>query len=227
MELIKYTAMITIMELIRSKSEDEVYNYLLKVEKFLTFFREEKNYLNVDNAEYKSTGNIKYITDNVFLDIASEVDKINRLTTVFWGDIKDKYLITFHPFYQDCEEIATDILKQIKIIMKPLKEDFEELMTREDVLCVKTVVNIDFATQFAANRIYSVTSVNLETRGKYDDDKRIVYLELRHGDDRCKFVEQGKNAEQIIFDKLKSCFVPMSKVISVYRENMARNLLNK
>ena len=111
--------------------------------------------------------------------------------------------------------------------MKPLKEDFEKLMTREDVLCVKTIVNIDFATQFAENRIYSVTSVNLETRGKYDDDKRIVYLELRHGEDRCKFVESGKNGEQIIFDKLQSCFVPMSKVISVYRENMARNLLNK
>ena len=111
--------------------------------------------------------------------------------------------------------------------MKPLKEDFEKLMTREDVLCVKTIVNIGFATQFAENRIYSVTSVNLETRGKYDDDNRIVSLELRHGEDRCKFVEGGKNAEQIIFDKLQSCFVPMSKVISVYRENMARNLLNK
>ena len=84
---------------------------------------------------------------------------------------------------------------------------------------VKTIVNIDFATQFAENRIYSVTS-NLETRGKYDDDNRIVYLE-RHGEDRCKFVESGKNAEQIIFEKLQSCFVPSKECTG-----MARNLLN-
>jgi hypothetical protein len=48
------------------------------------------------------------------LDIASEVDKINRLTTFFWEELCFRYLITFHPFYEDCEEVATDILKQLK-----------------------------------------------------------------------------------------------------------------
>lgn len=62
--------------------------------------------------------------------------------------------------------------------MKPLKADFEKLVSQEDVLCVKTIVNINFETQF-------------------------------------------------LEDKLQSCFVPMSKVISVYRESMALNLLNK
>ena len=111
--------------------------------------------------------------------------------------------------------------------MKPLKADFEKLMSNEDVLCVKTIVNIDFKTQFKEDCIYSAISVNLETKGKYDDDKRVVFLELRHGETRCKFIESGINAEQIIFNKLKSCFVPLSKVISVYRESMALNLLNK
>ena len=117
MELIKDTAMTTIMELIRNKSEEEVYDYRLEVEEFLAFFREKSQYLDIDFDEYKSTGAITYITDKVFLDIASEVDKINRLTTFFWGDNKDKYLITFHPFYQDCDEVATDILKQLNKIL--------------------------------------------------------------------------------------------------------------
>ena len=38
MELIKNTAMTTNIELIKSKSEEEVYDYLLEVENFLTFF---------------------------------------------------------------------------------------------------------------------------------------------------------------------------------------------
>ena len=109
--------------------------------------------------------------------------------------------------------------------MKPLKADFEKLLSQEDVLCVKTIVNFDYETQFSENCIYSAISVNLETKGKYDQDKRIVTLELRHGQTRCKFVEYGKDGEQIIFNKLKSCFVPMSTVISVYRESMAINRL--
>lgn len=106
--------MTTIMKSIKGKSEEEVYNYLLEVENFLTFFREKSQYLDVDIDEYKSTGAITYITDNVFLDIASEVDKINRLTTFFWDELCFRYLITFHQFYQDCEEVAMDILKQLK-----------------------------------------------------------------------------------------------------------------
>ena len=117
MELIKNTAM-TSIELIRSKSEEEVYDYLFEVENFLTFFSKKSQYLDIDTDEYGATGGIIYIMDNVFLDIASEVDKINRLTTFFWGDIKDKFLILFDPFYQDCDEVATDILKEInKIIL--------------------------------------------------------------------------------------------------------------
>ena len=216
------------MELLKSKSEEEIYDYLFEVENFLAFFKEERNYLNVDNAEYKSTGNIEYIKDKVFLGIASEVDKINRLTTFFWKELHFKYIITFYPFYQDCEEIATDILKQLKnIIMKPSKPDFEKLMSNEDVLCLKTIVNRDFKTQFAENCIYGPISVNLETKGKYDDDKRIVTLELRHNETVCYFVESGKDAEQLILNRLKSCFVPMSKVIYVYRESMGLNLLDK
>ena len=49
--------------------------------------------------------------------------------------------------------------------MKPLKADFEKLMSNEDVLCVKTVVNRNFETQFAENCIYSAISVNLEKKG--------------------------------------------------------------
>jgi hypothetical protein len=109
--------------------------------------------------------------------------------------------------------------------MKPLKADFEKLISSEDVLCVKTIVDPNFETQFAENCIYSSISVNFETKGKYDDDKRVVSLELRHGQVRCKFFAFGKDGEQIIFNKLKSCFVPMSKVISVYRESMGLNLM--
>ena len=79
--------------------------------------------------ENEAAGGIIYITDNVFLDIASEVDKINHLTTVFWGELCFRYLITFHPFYQDCDEVATDILKQLKNIMKPLIRDIEKYLS--------------------------------------------------------------------------------------------------
>ena len=109
--------MTTIMELLRNKSEEEVYDYLFEVENFLTFFNEKSQYLDIDINEYEATGGIIYITDNVFRDIANEVDKINRLTAFFWGDDKDKYLISFHQFYQDCEEVATDILKEINKIL--------------------------------------------------------------------------------------------------------------
>lgn len=118
MEIIKDTAMTTIMELIRSKSEEEVYEYQLEVENFLAFFREESQYLDVDNDEYKSTGAITYIAaDYVFSNIAIEVEKINLSSTVFWEELCSRYLITFHPFYQDCEEVATDILKQLNKIL--------------------------------------------------------------------------------------------------------------
>lgn len=116
MEIIKDTAM-TSMELLRNKSEDEVYDYRLEVEDFLAFFREESQYLDVDNDEYKSTGAITYINDYVFSNIAIEVEKINLLTTLFWEELCSEYLITFHPFYQDCEEVAMDILKQLKKIL--------------------------------------------------------------------------------------------------------------
>ena len=119
--IIKYTAMTTSMELIRNKSEEEVYNYLLEVENFLAFFREESQYLDVDNAEYKSTGAITYINDYVFSNIAIEVEKINLSSTVFWEELCFRYLITFHPFYQDCEEVATDILKQLKKYYETIK----------------------------------------------------------------------------------------------------------
>lgn len=117
MELIKNTAMTTNMNLLWWKSEDEVYKYLLEVENFLAFFREESQYLDVDNAEYKSTGAITYINDYVFSNIAIEVEKINLSSTVFWEELCFRYLITFHPFYQDCEEVATDILKQLNKIL--------------------------------------------------------------------------------------------------------------
>lgn len=117
MELIKNTAMITSMELLRNKSEDEVYDYRLEVENFLAFFREESQYLDIDNVEYKSTGATTYITDYVFSNIAIEVEKINLSSTVFWEELCSGYLITFHPFYQDCEEVATDILKELNKIL--------------------------------------------------------------------------------------------------------------
>ena len=117
MELIKDTTM-TSIELISSKSDEEVYDYLFEVENFLNFFREKSQYLDIEMDEYEATGGIIYIMNNVFLDIASEVDKINRLTSGFWGDIKDKFLILFDSSYQDCDEVATDILKEInKIIL--------------------------------------------------------------------------------------------------------------
>ena len=117
MELTKYTAMTTSKELIRSKSDEEVYDYLFEVESFLTFFNEKSQYLDIDNDEYKSTGGIIYIKDYVFSDIANEVERINSLTTSFWGELCFKYLISFHQFYQDCEEVATDILKEINKIL--------------------------------------------------------------------------------------------------------------
>ena len=117
MELIKNTAM-TSMELLRSKSEDEVYDYRLEVENFLAFFKEESQYLDVDINEYKSTEAITYIAaDYVFSNIALEVEKINLLTTLFWKELCSRYLITFHPFYQDCEDVAMDILKQLNKIL--------------------------------------------------------------------------------------------------------------
>ena len=117
MELIKNTAM-TSIELIRSKSDEEVYDYLFEVENFLNFFREKSQYLDIEMDEYEATGGVIYITDRVFFDIEREVDKINRLTRFFWGDLCLGYLITFLPFYQDCDEVATDILKEInKIIL--------------------------------------------------------------------------------------------------------------
>ena len=116
-ELIKDTTMTTTTELIRSKSDEEVYDYLFEVESFLTYFNKKSQYLDIDNDEYKSTGAIIYITDYVFFDIAVEVERINSLTTSFWGELCFKYLISFHQFYQDCEEVATDILKEINKIL--------------------------------------------------------------------------------------------------------------
>ena len=120
MELIKDIAM-TSIELLRNKSEEEVYDYLFEVQNFLTFFNEKSQYLGIDMQEYEATGGIIYITDYVFRAIADEVDKINRLSTFFWGDDKDKYLISFHQFYQDCDEVATDILKQLKKYYETIK----------------------------------------------------------------------------------------------------------
>ena len=117
MELIKYTTMTTSAELIRSKSEEEVYDYLFEVENFLDFFNYKSQYRDIDIHEYEATGAITYIKDYVFSDIADEVERINSLTTSFWGDDKDKYLISFHQFYQDCDEVATDILKQLNKIL--------------------------------------------------------------------------------------------------------------
>ena len=117
MELIKDTTMTTSKELIRSKSEEEVYDYLFEVESFLTFFNKKSQYLDIDNDEYNSTGAIIIIKDYVFMDIENEVERINSLTTSFWGDNADKYLISFHQFYQDCDEVATDILKQLNKIL--------------------------------------------------------------------------------------------------------------
>ena len=116
-ELTKDTTMTTITELIKSKSEEEVYDYLFEVESFLTFFNKKSQYLDIDNDEYKSTGAIIIIKDYVFMDIENEVERINSLTTSFWGDYKDKYLISFHQFYQDCDEVATRILKEINKIL--------------------------------------------------------------------------------------------------------------
>ena len=110
---LKDTAM-TSLELLRSKSEEEVYEYRLEVENFLAFFKEESKYLDVNSDEYELIGAITYITDNVFLDIAREVEKINISSTIFWEEFRFRYLITFHQFYQDCEEVAKNILKQLK-----------------------------------------------------------------------------------------------------------------
>ena len=116
-ELTKDITMTTSTELIKSKSEEEVYDYLFEVENFLTFFEKKSQYLDIDNDEYKATGGIIYIKDYVFSDIADEVERINSLTTSFWGELCFKYLISFHQFYQDCDEVATDILKEINKIL--------------------------------------------------------------------------------------------------------------
>jgi len=118
--LLKDTAMIR-MELLRSKSEDEVYEYRLEVENFLAFFKEESKYLDVNSDEYESIGAITYITDNVFSNIAREVEKINISSTIFWEELRFKYLITFNQFYQDCEEVAMYILKQLKKYYETIK----------------------------------------------------------------------------------------------------------
>ena len=104
----------TSMELLRSKSEEEVYEYRLEVENFLAFFRKKSEYLDIDMGEYESTGAITYINDYVFSDIAIEVAKINISSTVFWEELRFRYLITFNQFYQDCDEVAKNILKQLK-----------------------------------------------------------------------------------------------------------------
>ena len=110
---LKDTAM-TSMELLRSKSEEEVYEYRLEVENFLDFFRDKSQYLDIDINEYKSTGELIYLTDYVFSDIAREVEKINISSTIFWEELRFKYLITFNQFHQDCDEVAKNILKQLK-----------------------------------------------------------------------------------------------------------------
>jgi hypothetical protein len=110
-------------------------------------------------------------------------------------------------------------------IVKPLLSDFQKYMSIEDMLCIKTIVDIDFKEKFIENKIYSPIRVYLETSGKYDDEKRAVYVDICNGLIKCEFVEYGLNAEQIIFDKLKSCFIPMSTVISVFRETMATTRL--
>ena len=111
---LKDTAM-TSMELLRSKSEEEVYEYRLEVENFLAFFKEESQHLDIDINEYKSTGAITYVAaDYVFSNIEREVEKINISSTIFWEELRFKYLITFNQFYQDCDEVAKNILKQLK-----------------------------------------------------------------------------------------------------------------
>ena len=111
--------------------------------------------------------------------------------------------------------------------MKPLLSDFKKYMSIEDMLCIKTIVDIDFNEKFIKNKVYSPIRVDMETSVKYDDEKRTVHVDIYNGMIKCEFVEYGHNAEQIIFNKLKSCFVPLSKVISVYRESMGLNLLDK
>ena len=105
--------------------------------------------------------------------------------------------------------------------MKPLLSDFQNYLSNEDMLCIKTIVDMNFKEKFSENKIYSPIRVTLETSGKYDDTKRVVHVDIYNGLIKCEFVEYGLNAEQIIFDKLKSCFVAISTVISAFRESMA------
>ena len=100
---------------------------------------------------------------------------------------------------------------------KPLLSDFKKYMSIEDMLCTKTIVDINFKEKFIEDKVYNPIRVTLETSGKYDDKNRVVYVDIYSGLIKCEFVEYGISAEEIIFDKLKSCFVPMSTVISVFR----------
>ena len=107
--------------------------------------------------------------------------------------------------------------------MKVLLSDFQNYLSNDDLLCVKTIVDMNFQEKFIENKVYAPIRVTLGTSGKYDDKQRCVTVDIFNEKIRCRFVEYGLNAEEEIFDILKSCFIPMSTVISVFRSNNTKH----
>ena len=103
--------------------------------------------------------------------------------------------------------------------MKLSLSDFQNYLSNDDLLCIKTIVDIDYQEKFIENKVYSPIRVTFDVSGKYDDKKRCVTVCIFNEITRCCFTEYGLNAEELIFNILKSCFIPLSTVISVFRSN--------
>ena len=103
--------------------------------------------------------------------------------------------------------------------MKLSLSDFQNYLSNDDLLCIKTIVDIDYQEKFIEDKVYSPIRVTLNVSGKYDDKKRCVTVCIFNEKTRCCFTEYGLNAEELIFNILKSCFIPLSTVISVFRSN--------
>ena len=62
--------------------------------------------------------------------------------------------------------------------MKLSLSDFQNYLSNDDLLCIKTIVDMDYQEKFIENKVYQPIRVTLDVSGKYDDKRRCVVVNI-------------------------------------------------